>query len=359
MSGPDAAARRTDRGSVRLTPTEAQAFAAELLEAAGASRSDADAVARSLLAAEHAGHAGHGLARLPGYLGRLRRGGTVSGPWRLVRATGPVESYDGNAGLGHVHLEQAVERAAALCREHGAGIVGVSRSNHAGALGTRARTLAERGLIGLLATNAPAVLAPPGGARPVVGTNPLALAAPVPGGLPLVCDLASAQVSRGQIMRAAQEKRPIPAGWALDADGRPTEDAAAALAGTLMPLGGAKGFALALLVEVLTGALLGPAVGPDVADFFGDRLERPQDVAHLVVALDPAAFGEPDAFAPRMERLRDAVLAAGPPGATRLPGSRAAADGPVELAPGVASQLTAIAGELGVAPPGVRAAERA
>lgn len=341
---------------VRLAASEAQAYATRLLVAAGAGTADADVVARSLVAADRAGHAGHGLARLTGYVGRLRGGGTVSGPWRQVRARGPVESYDGCAGLGHVHLELAVERAAALCGEHGAGIVGVSRSNHGGALGTRARVLAERGLIGLLATNAPAVLAPPGGARPVVGTNPLALAAPVPGGPPLVCDLATSQVSRGQIMRAAQEQRPIPEGWARDADGRPTRDAAAALAGTLAPLGGPKGFALALLVEVLTGALLGPAVGPEVADFFGDGLDRPQDVAHLVVALDPAAFGDPAAFAARVGRLRDAVLAAGPAGATRLPGARAveheaAADGHVELPAPIAAQLAELAGELGVAPP--------
>jgi (2R)-3-sulfolactate dehydrogenase (NADP+) len=342
--------------AVPLGCDEAAAYAARLLVAAGAGAADAETVARSLVAAERAGHAGHGIARLPGYIGRLRAGGTLSRPWKLISARGAVESYDGRAGLGHVHLELAVERAASLCAEHGVGVVGVAASNHAGALGLRARALAERGLVGLLFTNAPAVLATPGGSRPVVGTNPIALAAPVPGGPPLVCDLATAQVSRGQIMRAAQERRPIPAGWALDSDGRPTDDPEAALKGTLMPLGGPKGFALALLVEVLTGALLGPAVGPEIEDFFGDRLDRPQGVAHLVVALDPAAFGEPAAVAERLGRLRDAVLASGPPGATRLPGSRAvehesAADDHVELAPGLARQLAALGDELGVAAP--------
>jgi (2R)-3-sulfolactate dehydrogenase (NADP+) len=342
--------------AVRLGCDEAATYAARLLAAAGARETDAETVARSLVAAERAGHGGHGIARLPGYIGRLRAGGTLSRPWKLLRDRGAVETYDGRAGLGHVHLELAVERAAALCAEHGVGVVGVAASNHAGALGLRARALAERGLVGLLFTNAPAVLAAPGGSRPVVGTNPIALAAPVPGGPPLVCDLATSQVSRGQIMRAAQEGRPIPAGWALDADGRPTVDAAAALDGTLMPLGGPKGFALALLVEVLTGALLGPAVGPEVEDFFGDTLDRPQDVAHLVVALDPAAFGDAAAVAERLGRLRDAVLASGQPGTTRMPGARAAehertADGEVELAPGLARQLAALAGELGVPSP--------
>lgn len=344
--------------TLRLAEGEAAAFASRLLEAAGADPGDARIVARSLVAAEIAGHAGHGLARLPGYAGRLRAGGTLPGPWTRIRGGGAVESYDGRSGLGHVHLELAVERAAALCARHGVGIVGVARSNHAGALGLKARGLAERGLIGIVVTNAPAVLAPPGGTRPVLGTNPLALAAPVPGGPPLVCDLSTSQVSRGQVMRAAQEERLIPPGWALDADGRPTEDAATALAGTLMPLGGPKGFALALIVEVLTGALLGPAVGPEIADFFGDDLQRPQDIAHLVVALDPAAFGEPAAFEARMGRLRDAVLAAGATGATRLPGSRAvareaAADGELELSAGLEKHLRDLASDLGVVMPRV------
>jgi (2R)-3-sulfolactate dehydrogenase (NADP+) len=230
----------------------------------------------------------------------------------------------------------------------------VANSNHAGALGTRARTLAGRGLVALLLTNAPAVLAPPGGARAVVGTNPVALAAPRSDGPPLVCDLATAQVSRGQVMRAAQERRPLPEGWALDAAGRPTTDAQAALGGTLMPLGGAKGFALALAVEVLTGALLGPAVGPEIADFFADE-ERAQGIAHLVVALDPAAFGDASAFADRIARLAEAVLGAGDAGATRLPGSRGAAhvqaaDGMLHVGDGLAHTLSDLARELGTTP---------
>jgi (2R)-3-sulfolactate dehydrogenase (NADP+) len=336
---------------MRIGADDARALASGLLEAAGAAPDEAAIVARSLVAAELAGHAGHGLARLPGYVGRLRAGGTVPGPWEPTRTGGPVEVYDGRAGLGHVHLELAVERAAVLAQEHGIAAVGVSRSNHAGTLGVRARALAERGLVALLLTNAPAVLAPPGGARAVLGTNPIALAAPRPGGPPIVCDLATAQVSRGHVMRAAQEGRPIPPGWAKDAAGQPTEDADAALAGTLMPLGGPKGFALALAVEILTGALLGPAVGPEVADFFSDHDES-QDVAHLVVVLDPRAFGDAAGFTARIGRLAEAVLGAGDPGATRLPGERAAtheaaARGTLELGTGLSATLSALAAELG------------
>jgi len=337
---------------MRVGLGRAQTFASAILEAVGARPEDAAVMARALVEAERDGHAGHGFARLPGYVGRLRAGGTVSRDWRPVREGGPVESYDGRDGLGHVHLELAVARAAELCTRYGIGAVGVSSSNHAGALGPRARRLAERGLVAILTTNAPAVLAPPGGRAPVVGTNPLAIAAPVPGGPALVCDLATSQVARGAIMRAAQQGGDIPQGWALDADGEPTRDPTAALAGTLMPLGGPKGFALALAMEVLTGALLGPAVGPEVADFFGDGLDRPQGVAHLVVALDPVAFGDPDAFASRMSRLRDAVEASGAPGATRLPGSRSVAHAErhgdaLTLADDLVRTLDALAEDLG------------
>lgn len=338
---------------MRVGLGRAQTFACAILEAGGARPQDAAVMARALIEAERDGHAGHGLARLPGYAGRLRAGGIVSRDWRRVREGGPVESYDGRDGLGHVHLELAVSRAAELCTQHGIGAVGVSSSNHAGALGPRARRLADRGLVAILTTNAPAVLAPPGGRAPVVGTNPLAIAAPVPGGPALVCDLATSQVARGAIMRASQQGAEIPEGWALDADGEPTRDSTAALAGTLMPLGGPKGFALALAIEVLTGALLGPAVGPEVADFFGDGLDRPQGISHLVLALDPAAFGDPDAFASRVGRLRDAVEGSGAPGATRLPGSRAVAHAErhgdaLTLADDLVRTLDALADDLGV-----------
>jgi (2R)-3-sulfolactate dehydrogenase (NADP+) len=328
-------------------------FATDALVAAGSDPDQAQQVARSLVDANQSGLEGHGLSRLPGYVRRLRAGGTSPEPWSLRAADGPIESYDGRGGLGHVHLDFATERAAVLCVEHGVGVVGVGDSNHAGALGPRGRRLAERGMIALLFTNAPAVLAPPGGRAAVIGTNPIALAAPVPGGPPLVCDLSASQVSRGKIMLAAEQETPIPPTWALDAEGRPTEDPRAALTGTLAPLGGTKGFALALAIEVLTGVLLGSVVGPDVRDFFGDDLSEPQRVAHLIIALDPARFGALDGFQARMTRLCEAVADAGDPGATRLPGSRAARlrverEREIPVDAGLQRTLAQLADELGI-----------
>jgi (2R)-3-sulfolactate dehydrogenase (NADP+) len=333
--------------------TTARDFAHRVLVRAGVGERDAAVMADSLIAAERAGHAGHGLARLPGYVGRLAAGGTVSAPWRAITARGPVEVYDGRAGLGHVHIRDASDRAVALAAEHGVGIVGVANSNHCGALGTHARRLAESGLVALMATNAPPALAPPGAVVAVLGSNAVAVAAPLRGRPPIVCDLSAAKVNRGAIMRAAQEGRPIPEGWACDPEGRPTTDANAALAGTIAPLGGSKGFALALAIELVTGGLLGPATGPQVADFFGPALEVPQGVSLLVVALDPSAFGDPDAFAARVATLARAVEEAGPPGATRLPGTRSAAHAErlgerVEVDAGLRATLDSLADDLGI-----------
>jgi LDH2 family malate/lactate/ureidoglycolate dehydrogenase len=340
---------------VTATVEAAVRFATDALVAVGSDAADARRVAESLVGADQAGLESHGLSRLPGYVRRVRAGGTSPGPWAPRSASGSIESYDGLGGLGHIHLDLATERAAALCAEHGIGVVGVANSNHAGALGPRARRLAERGMVGLLFTNAPAVLAPPGGREAVIGTNPIALAAPVPGRPPLVCDLSASQVSRGKIMLAAEQQTPIPSTWALDAAGRPTEDPQAALAGTLAPLGGTKGFVLALAVEVLTGVLLGPVTGPDVRDFFGQDLSEPQQVAHLVLALDPARFGAVSGFEARMLRLCGAIAEAGDPGETRLPGSRAAAlamerESRIPVGSGLQRSLADLAGELSIEP---------
>ncbi len=346
---------------MRVPADEVGALVASLLGRAGATPEDGARVADALVEASLSGRDGHGVARLPGYVARLRDGGSRSGPWRLARADGPFERYDGRAGLGHVHLADAVTRAVALAGVHGVGLVGVSDSNHAGALGLPAARIAEAGHVGVVCTNAPAVLAPPGGRAPVLGTNPIAVAAPVPGARPVVCDLSSSVVTRGRVMLAHDRGERLEPGWAHARDGSPTTDPAEALRGTLAPLGGGKGFALALAVEILTGVLVGPSVGPEVADFFEQPAERPQGVAHLAVALDPARLSD-GGHGDRMLRLAAAIRASGEEGEVRLPGARGAArieaaGGRVELDGAVASMLARLAAELGVpAPPWLAAA---
>ncbi|HEX5080116.1 MAG TPA: Ldh family oxidoreductase, partial [Geminicoccaceae bacterium] len=205
--------------------------------------------------------------------------------------------------------------------------------------------LAERGLIGLIMGNSPGGIAPWGGRRALLGTNPIAFACPRRAAPPLVIDVSLAKVARGKVMLAAQRGEAIADDWALDAEGRPTTDPQAALAGTMLPLGGAKGAALALMVEVLAAALTGAHFAAEASSFFDDR-GPPPGVGQFLIALDPGPFSD-GTFADRLEVLLGAIEAE--PGA-RLPGARrlalrrkAAADG-IEVPAALLGRLRELAG---------------
>ena len=191
----------------------------------------------------------------------------------------------------------------------------VANSHHLGMVGYHIEPLAERGLLALAFSNSPAGIAPWGGNAAVFGTNPIALAAPREHDPPLVIDLSMAQVARGKIMMAASRGEPIPADWALDAHGKPTTDAADALAGTMMPMGGRKGAVLALLVELLAAGLTGSRFGNEAGSFFTAE-GPPPGIGHLFIVFNPPAFSSVP-LAGRVDALAESILAQ--PG-TRLPG---------------------------------------
>jgi (2R)-3-sulfolactate dehydrogenase (NADP+) len=184
-------------------------------------------------------------------------------------------------------------------------------------VGSHVERLAETGLVALAFANTPKAIAPWGGRRQLYGTNPIAFAAPVSGRPPIVIDLALSQVARGTLLRAAQRGEPVPEGWATDAEGRPTSDAKEALRGSLQPIGGAKGAALALMVEILAAALTGATLSASASSFF-DTAGGPPAVGQLLLALDPAAFGGDEAFAARLDALLEAIEG---DGEARVPGS--------------------------------------
>jgi LDH2 family malate/lactate/ureidoglycolate dehydrogenase len=236
------------------------------------------------------------------------------------------------------------------------GIVAVRRAFQFGAASRYAEAAAHKGMIGIAAANTRPMMPAPGGARPVVGNNPLAIAVPRSSGEPIVLDMALSEAALGKIRLAAAEGRAIPAGWATDADGNPTIDPQAAIAGMLLPAGGAKGFGLAFMIDVLTGALSGGASGSAVQGLYADP-SVPNDCAHFFAAIDPDAFEGREQFAHAVETLADEVLASptvdgAPP--VHLPGQsfaarRAAgrADG-VALDPSVLRALQEIAAEYGL-----------
>ncbi len=346
------------------------AFVQRCLCAVGVPGSEAALVADSLTDADLRGIGSHGVLRLPLYVERLRKG--------LMPAVARCETLldlpalvvvDAAFSLGQVTAVAAMDRAVERARATGIAAVLLRNASHFGAGGYYARRAAQAGFIGVALSNTAAMIVPPGGQRAVVGNNPVAIGVPDgAGGVAFVCDLALSEAAAGKIMVARDAGGTIPPTWALDAAGHPTTDPAAALASGLMqPMAGAKGYGLALAVEVLTGVLSGAAFGRDVASVYRQPDER-QSLGQMMIAISPAAvFGDaPDAapqagYAGRIGALIDMAQAAG--AAARLPGARGDAEHAaarvhgVVLSGPVRAALAALADDLGVAPLGVDAAQ--
>jgi (2R)-3-sulfolactate dehydrogenase (NADP+) len=286
---------------------------------AGARPEAAASVARALVGAEADGLKGHGLSRIPTYLAMLQAG-KIDGQAvpTLSRPRPGLLAVDAADGFAYPALDLAIADLPGAASVQGIAAAAISRSSHCGAAGLHVERLAEAGLVALLFANTPEAIAPWGGSRAVFGTNPIAFAAPLPGRPPVVVDLALSKVARGNVVAAKQKGEAIPEGWALDAGGRPTTDADAALAGTMVALGDAKGTALALMVEVLAAALVGAHYAFEASSFL-DAEGGPPRTGQLVLALDPAGFGSAAGFSGRMSLLAQAIEEQ--PGA-RLPGSR-------------------------------------
>src|SRR5690606_6787725 len=192
-------------------------------------------------------------------------------------------------GFAYPALDLAIDALPAIAAETGIAAAGFVRSHHFGVAGRHVERLAERGLVALTVSNTPQAMAAWGCKRRVLGTNPIAFAAPRSEAPPLVIDMALTEVARGKIVTAAQKGEAIPRGWAVDKDGQPTTDAKAALAGTLVPAGGAKGAALALMVETLAVALTGANFAFEASSFL-DAEGPPPGAGQLLIVLDPAGF---------------------------------------------------------------------
>ncbi|HZB92241.1 MAG TPA: Ldh family oxidoreductase [Stellaceae bacterium] len=305
-------------GEARLPAEALHALARQALIAAGTSPANAEAVADALIAAELDGIPSHGLSRLPFYAEQVRSG-KVDGRAEpvLSRPAPAVLRVDARSGFAFPAIARGLDAAEAALPETGAMALAIANSHHCGMLGHAVEGCAARGLFALAFANTPAAIAPAGGSRGLFGTNPIAFACPRRAGPPLVIDLSMSVVARGKIMLAAAKGEAIPAGWALDAAGEPTTDAKAALGGTMAPIGGAKGAALALIVELLAAALTRSHFGYEASSFF-DAEGPPPRVGQFFLLLDPVPFGG-DAVLARVEALLSAMLAEE---GVRLPGAR-------------------------------------
>jgi (2R)-3-sulfolactate dehydrogenase (NADP+) len=305
-----------------LSIDDLQRRVAGALERAGASEPMAAATARSLVLAEAQALGSHGLSRVAQYATHLRNGRVDGHAVAVVsRSKGAVALVDAAEGLAFPACALAVDEAARRAREFGIGFVGVVRSHHAGVIVDHLRPLAEAGLVGLGFANSPAAMPAAGGRHPLFGTNPVAALFPRRDAVPLLIDLSLSEVARGKLMVAAKEGRPIPLGWALDAEGRPTTDPKAGLGGSMLPIGAvssSKGAMLALVVELLVTALIGANFGFEASSFFVDEGNRP-GIGQAFLVIDPDALAGREAFLDRLEVLIAEMLI---DESVRLPGAR-------------------------------------
>lgn len=318
----DTAAEDTRR---RFRPEALEDFGAAVLAAAGMPAEDARLVARRLITADLRGFGTHGIASVPRYALAMTDGRMKARPDVRTERRGPwAFAVDADNGLGHVVAARTMETLIDTARTAGIGMATVRNTNHVGMVSLDPLSAAENRLIGVSMTVASPNVAPWGSSKPLFGTNPLAVAAPAGRHPPFVFDMATSAAARLKVKQYLEVGRSMPEGWAIDADGRPTTDPAAGLEGALLPVGGAKGSGLSMVIEILAGVLSGSAFGGEARDLYSN-LDRPADSGNFLMALDPAVFMPFDEFAARMDTLIDRINALEPaPGfdAVRVPGQR-------------------------------------
>jgi amino acid adenylation domain-containing protein len=302
--GDVAAGMEPEGEGIRVTVESLRAFGREALEHAGLDPEGAATVAEVQLEASLRGQPTHHVDSIPRYAKRLIRGALNRHPRiRVERDSGFSAALDGDNGPGQwvamVAMNLALEKAAA----HGIGVVTVRRSNHLGAAGHYAWEAARRGWIGLCTTNGPVILAPTGGVTPTFGNNPLAVGIPAGRQLPVLLDIAMSVAPRGRIALQVARGQPLPPGWILDRRGRPSTELADLAAGLGVPIGGHKGYGLALILEILSGVLSGSGFGQDHGRELLRNYTGAADFGHFFLVLDPERFLPRDQFLERMDRL--------------------------------------------------------
>ena len=275
----------------RMTLDEVHALASEVLLANGVSTDQARAIADTVTAAERDECKSHGLFRIPGYVAGVRSGKVTGDAVPELREVAPaVVRVDARRGFAPLALEVGAGPLAARARSEGLALLAITDCFHFAALWPEAERLASEGLVAFAFTQAMAYVAPAGGTRPLYGTNPMAFGWPRDGAPPVVFDQASSASARGEIQIHLRDGKPLPEGWAIDAEGHPTTDPAAALAGAQLPFGGYKGAAIAMMVELLAGALIGDRFSYESsAEDNGDG--GPPLGGELLIAIDPERCG--------------------------------------------------------------------
>lgn len=300
-----------------LTLAEIEDLSFRALVAAGTSEANARPLAVATAATEADGVASHGLAYIPIYAEHVQCGKVDGNATPVLTRPRPgVVAVDAATGFAHPAIDAGFEALIPAAREQGIAALAIRNSYNCGVLGYHTARLARAGLVGLGFTNAPASIAPSGGSKPVVGTNPFSIAVPGEDGEPeLLIDQSASTIAKSEVMKHAREGKEIPLGWALDADGNPTTDPDAGLKGSMAPSGGYKGVSVALLTEIMAAALTGATLGINASPFSGTA-GGPPKTGQMFIAIDPAATSN-DTFRAGMVGIVEAVR--GQPGA-HVPG---------------------------------------
>ncbi|ARP85254.1 Ldh family oxidoreductase [Bordetella genomosp. 9] len=337
-------------------------WGAACLRAHDVPEDDARLLAHSLAQTSLWGIDSHGIARLPHYLNRLAHGSILARPSIVVERTGVATAHvRGGQGLGIVVAHRANRAAMEIAAESGVAAVGVSDSSHCGAIGLYTREAARAGMVGLAFTHSDSIAAPYGGHVPFLGTNPISIAFPREGREPVCLDMATTSIPWNRVMNARREGRPLPAGVALDAEGRDAMDAQAARA--LRPLGGPeyghKGYALALMIELLCGPLNGNPFGPHISPMY-EKLELPRRLGAFFIVVDPRRFPGGQTLAATVEQMARELAAQ--PGQPRMPGDPEQASAAlrdkegIPIEPGLWAEMESWSRQLRVPLPAVRGA---
>jgi len=344
----------------RVSVPQLETFIARAFEAVGIAKSEATIIAELMVRADAQGSEGHGVFRLPQYIRRIKGGAVNVKPnIRVAREAAGMALVDGDNGMGHLVMRFATQKAIEKAKQAGVAWVGVKRSNHAGPASLYAGMPLEHDMIGLyLAVGNANHLPPWGGIDMLLSTNPIAVAVPADEELPVVLDMATTVAAYGKVKTKAQRGEMMPEGWMMDREGRPLTDPKRANEGFLLPIGGYKGYGLALIFGLLAGTLNGAAMGKDVIDFNADDT-TPTNTGHVIVAIHIEAFQPVVEFKKSVDALiRDIRNSERLPGVDRIrlpgEGSYAAREDRLEngipLPAPLLASLNQLAAELNIAP---------
>ncbi|MSP88432.1 MAG: Ldh family oxidoreductase [Alphaproteobacteria bacterium] len=342
-------------GRKSIDAVELAALATDILAGSGFSSADARLAADILCDAQLRGSQSHGLMHLPVYLRGLLDGSVNAAPrYQVDTVANGTAVVDADNALGVLAGAHVIDLLVPIARRQGIAAAAVRNSNHFGVAGYFVERATQQGLICMVFSNASPTMAPTGATEALFGTNPIAFGCPMPGADPVIMDMATSGVARARIRQAWREGRTIPSDWALDAAGRPTTDPAAALKGTIQPLGGAKGYGLALVADLLSSALADGRPGFDVVSV-QETVGKPAGVSHFFVVIDPAGFAGAARYDERAGAIAARVASTVPIDAAapvRMPGSRghetrrhARRDG-VPLTPALLEALAKAAGQV-------------